>query len=133
MMKALAQQIVVRSRHAEREFGVGGNRRPSAAHREIRIAQRGFLDRCAVPSSKVGSCDSARAAAERDSGVDAAAGLIGAACAAGLAGPERQPPVWPAFVRRFGQRPGWRRSIVAMATNCSHEWMPLECARWRGR
>src|SRR5580692_10532483 len=41
--------------------------------------------RCAVPSSKVGSCDSARAAAERDSGVEAAAGLIGAACGAGLA------------------------------------------------
>src|SRR3984957_299619 len=41
--------------------------------------------RCAVPSSKVGSCDSARAAAERDSGVEAAAGLIGAACIAGVA------------------------------------------------
>jgi hypothetical protein len=41
------------------------------------------LIRCAVPSSKVGSCDSARAAAERDSGVDAAAGFI--ACAAGSA------------------------------------------------
>src|SRR5665213_2899821 len=39
--------------------------------------------RCAVPSSKVGSCDSASAAAERDSGVDAAAaaGLAAAACA----------------------------------------------------
>src|SRR6202035_4826573 len=43
--------------------------------------------RCAVPSSKVGSCDSASAAAERDSGVDAAAGLIGAVCATGLAAP----------------------------------------------
>jgi hypothetical protein len=40
-----------------------------------------------VPSSKVGSCDSASAAAERDSGVDAVAGLIGAGRATGLAAP----------------------------------------------
>src|ERR1700722_359570 len=40
--------------------------------------------RCAVPSSKVGSWDSAKAAAERDSGVEAA-GLIGAACVAAVA------------------------------------------------
>jgi hypothetical protein len=39
------------------------------------------LIRFAVPSSKVGSCDSASAAAERDSGVEA--GFAGAACAAG--------------------------------------------------
>jgi hypothetical protein len=43
--------------------------------------------RCAVPSSKVGSCDSAKAAAERDSGVDAAAALTGAACGAGFVAP----------------------------------------------
>jgi hypothetical protein len=33
------------------------------------------LIRCAVPSSNTGSCESASAAADRDSGVDAAAGL----------------------------------------------------------
>src|ERR1700722_4543965 len=62
--------------------------------------------RCAVPSSKVGSCDSASAAAERDSGVDAAvAGLAGAACA-GFAAPATAAP-WP----NAGAAP----SIVAMA------------------
>ena len=40
----LPQQLVLRSGHAGREFGVGGNRRPSAAHREIGITQRGLLD-----------------------------------------------------------------------------------------
>src|SRR5260370_42117909 len=40
--------------------------------------------RWAVPSSKVGSCDSASAAAERDSGVEAGAAL-GAATRAGFA------------------------------------------------
>src|SRR5437764_2847720 len=40
--------------------------------------------RCAVPSSKVGSCDSASACAERDSGVDAAPAL-GAAPRTGFA------------------------------------------------
>src|SRR5450755_987654 len=43
--------------------------------------------RCAVPSSKVGSCDSAKAAAERDSGVDAAAGFTAAVCRAGFVAP----------------------------------------------
>src|ERR1700677_2870893 len=43
--------------------------------------------RCAVPSSKVGWCDSAKAAAERDSGVDAAAGFRGAACRTGFVAP----------------------------------------------
>src|SRR6266700_1941948 len=63
--------------------------------------------RCAVPSSNVGSCDSAKAAAERDSGVDGAAGLAGVACtgcavpagaaAAGLAGSGAVPePAEPA-------------------------------------
>ncbi len=42
--QTLAQQIVVRPRHADSEFGVGRDRRPSAAHRQIRIAQRRFLD-----------------------------------------------------------------------------------------
>ena len=42
--QALAQQLVVRSLRADREFCVGGDRRPSAAHRQIRIAQRRFLD-----------------------------------------------------------------------------------------
>src|ERR1700679_883364 len=43
--------------------------------------------RCAVPLSKVGSCDSAKAAAERDSGVDAVAALTGAPCGAGFVAP----------------------------------------------
>src|ERR1700729_2278278 len=43
--------------------------------------------RCAVPSSKVGSCDSAKAAAERDSGVDAVAALTGVARGAGFVAP----------------------------------------------
>jgi hypothetical protein len=42
--------------------------------------------RCAVPSSKVGSCDSANSAAERDSGVDAADGFGAPACAARVVG-----------------------------------------------
>jgi hypothetical protein len=42
--KTLAQQIVMRSRHAGCEFGLGGDDKPSAAHRQIRIAQRRFLD-----------------------------------------------------------------------------------------
>ena len=80
--------------------------------------------RCAVPSSKIGSCDSAKAAAERDSGVDAAAGLIGVACATGVAAPAgagvaglagagavpelTAPAFWP--------NAGATASIVAMAT-----------------
>src|SRR5712671_3981697 len=43
--------------------------------------------RCAVPSSKVGSCDSANAAAERDSGVDAATAGFAAAACEGFAAP----------------------------------------------
>jgi hypothetical protein len=39
-----------------------------------------------VPSSKVGSCDSASAAAERDSGVDAGAAGFAAVACAGFAG-----------------------------------------------
>ena len=42
--QALAQQIVVRPRRTHGEFGVGGNCRPAAAHRNVGIAQRGFLD-----------------------------------------------------------------------------------------
>ena len=42
--QALAQQIVMRALHADGEFGVGGNRRPAAAHRDIGIAQRGLPD-----------------------------------------------------------------------------------------
>ena len=42
--ETLAQQIVLRSLHAESEFGIGGNHRPSAAYRKIRITQCGFLD-----------------------------------------------------------------------------------------
>ena len=76
--------------------------------------------RCAVPSSKVGSCDSANAAAERDSGVDAAAGFRACAAfavapgvAAGLAGsgvvPEpAMPELWP--------NTGAAASVEAMAT-----------------
>jgi hypothetical protein len=39
-----AQQIVMRSGRAKHEFGIGGYRRPSAAHRDIRIAQCCFPD-----------------------------------------------------------------------------------------
>jgi hypothetical protein len=47
--QAPAQQIVIRSLHAGYEFGLGGNRRPSAAHRKIRIAQRRFPDSLRSP------------------------------------------------------------------------------------
>src|SRR5260370_25998466 len=73
--------------------------------------------RCAVPSSNVGSCDSAKAAAERDSGVDAAAGLAGVACRGcavpGLAGSGAVPePAGPAPCPKADAA----ASIVAMAT-----------------
>src|SRR5437879_3776718 len=42
--QALAQQIVVWPLHADGELRVSGDRRPTAAHREIRITQRRFLD-----------------------------------------------------------------------------------------
>jgi len=42
--QAPAQQIIVRSLHAESKFGIGGYRRPSAADRKIRITQRRFPD-----------------------------------------------------------------------------------------
>ena len=42
--QTLAQQIVMRSRRAEHEFGLGGNHWPAAAHRDIGIAQRRFPD-----------------------------------------------------------------------------------------
>ena len=75
------------------------------------------LIRCAVPSSNVGSCDSAKAAAERDSGVDAAAGLAGVACTGcavpGLAGSGAVPePAEPAPCPNADAV----ASIVAMAT-----------------
>src|SRR5450756_1005001 len=80
--------------------------------------------RCAVPSSKVGSCDSASAAAERDSGVDAAAaGFAGVAWAGvaapadnvvtGLAGKAAGPE--PATFEPSANA-GTLASIVAMAT-----------------
>jgi hypothetical protein len=76
-----------------------------------------------VPSSYVGSCDSAKAAADRASGVDAAAGFAGVACAgfaplagtaaAGLAGSGAAPePVAPEFCASAGAV----ASIAAMAT-----------------
>jgi hypothetical protein len=45
----LAQEIVVRPRHAKREFGLNGDRRPAAAHGDIAVAERSFPDplRCA--------------------------------------------------------------------------------------
>src|SRR3974390_2146030 len=70
--------------------------------------------RCAVPSSKVGSCDSASAAAERDSGVDAApadlpgvvraaaAPPVGASAAGLAAGAGLAVPGDPAFWARAG-------------------------------
>jgi hypothetical protein len=42
--QTLAQQVVMRSGRAEHEFGIGGDRRPSAAHRDVRIAQCCFPD-----------------------------------------------------------------------------------------
>ena len=42
--KTLAQQIVIRPSHANCEFRIGRDHRPSAAHRHIRIAQRRLLD-----------------------------------------------------------------------------------------
>src|SRR5882757_3555752 len=73
--------------------------------------------RCAVPSSNVGSCDSAKAAAERDSGVDAAAALAGVACTGravpGLAGSDAVPePAEPALCPNADAV----ACIVAMAT-----------------
>ena len=40
----LAQEIVVRSLRAEREFCLGRDRRPAAAHRDVGIAQRSLPD-----------------------------------------------------------------------------------------
>jgi hypothetical protein len=42
--QAASQQFVVRASHAKRELGVSRNRWPPATDREIRIAQRRFLD-----------------------------------------------------------------------------------------
>ena len=42
--QALSQQLVMGTLHAQCDFGVGGDRRPAAAHRDVRIAQRGFAD-----------------------------------------------------------------------------------------
>ena len=42
--QALAQQVVMRALYAGREFSLGRNHRPAAAHRDVGIAQRGFLD-----------------------------------------------------------------------------------------
>ena len=42
--QAQAQQIVMRPLCARHEFGIAGDRRPAAAHRNIRITQRRFPD-----------------------------------------------------------------------------------------
>src|SRR6516225_4847094 len=42
--QTLAQQIVVRAGHADREFGVGGDQRPAATDRDVGIAQRRLPD-----------------------------------------------------------------------------------------
>ena len=42
--QALAQQIVMGALCAQNEFGVGRDRRPSAAHRDVGVTQRGLAD-----------------------------------------------------------------------------------------
>jgi hypothetical protein len=92
--------------------------------------------RWAVPSSKVGSCDSANAADDRDSGVDAtAAGLaaragFAGAAVAGLAGGGAVPaPAWPALWPNAGAVASialTARMVVVRMGNVP--WM----RRWRG-
>jgi phage/plasmid primase-like uncharacterized protein len=66
-----------------------------------------------VPSSKVGSCERASAAADRDSGVDAAAGLT--ACAAGAVAAGLAEALAPVVVSALWPKAAPVASIVAMA------------------
>ena len=117
--QALAQQIVIRPRHADREFGVGRDRRPAAAHREIRIAQRGFLDPLRgafVEGRLMRQRQRRRRARFRRRGGDGRLGrrgVRGGRRAAGLAGAAAAPA---APVAALWPKAGPAASIVATAT-----------------